>query len=113
MFNDLYRKWVAQQPCVVTKQKPCDPHHIKGYGYLFRPIKNLLSIVKKENNKIPDWATIPLIHKKHTLLHHEGWKSFELKNNIDQRDEVIRMVHKAFELGIFVVDEERLKQLID
>ena len=90
-----YRDWIREQPCCVTGYHDIqDPHHIKGYSYLFRNCK------PGNKSKISDLACIPLKHELHNELHNNGWKSFEEKYNMNQLEEVIKHIIKAEKLGI-------------
>lgn len=86
-----YLKWVKRQPCVISGRPADDPHHIKGYSYLFKGVGGTI--------KPPDWATIPLTRDEHTKLGSQGIGHWEA-NNGTQIGFLIETLDKAFQGGV-------------
>jgi len=82
-----YISWVKSLPSIISGMPAHDAHHIKGRGY-------------GGGVKVSDLMSIPLTRQEHTEFHAMGWKSWEAKYNVDQRDLVLKTIERALREGI-------------
>lgn len=90
--SETYLKWVRSLPCVITRQKPVDAHHIVGHG------------LKPVGGKVSDLLTIPLSPDLHRPdfpngLHRLGHKEWERRYG-DQRISVMETLVQAVYEGV-------------
>jgi hypothetical protein len=83
--NPKYEAWVRTRPCIICDTPgPSHCHHIKGVGKL-----------SGTGLKAPSWASLPLCHKCHALMHHGKtlWPA--------QWELALRTIGSAIENGFF------------
>lgn len=85
-----YTDWVKSLPSVISQIPADDPHHIKKPGF-------------GGTSKRSDLFTIPLTREEHIEFHAIGWRTWEQKYNIDQFEEVLKVIELAAEQGILSV----------
>ena len=88
--SNKYTDWVKSQPSCVSGMPADDPHHIKCKGF-------------GGSKKCSDLWTIPLTRQEHTEFHNIGAEKFEMKYNICQKTEAMKMVDKAFSEGLLIM----------
>jgi hypothetical protein len=79
-----YRRWVSWLPCAKCGAD-CDtvvPHHLKGIGGM-----------SGTGMKAPDWATMPLCHGCHAIVHSET-------PSMDQLIWIIQTLKRAFDENV-------------
>lgn len=82
-----YTDWVKTQPSAISGRPADDPHHIKRPGF-------------SGSVKCSDLWTIPLTHDEHAEFHSMGWRSWEAKHNVDQRELAMQTVERAKAEGV-------------
>jgi len=56
--SEKYLAWIRKQPCIICGIPGAEPHHLKGAGGM-----------SGTGMKAPDWATMPLCHPCHRMMH--------------------------------------------
>ena len=78
--------------CITSKPNPVN-HHIIGYGY------------SGTATKAPDFLQAALCHELHTELHDKGWKAFEAKHGVTQKQLVAQTMWAVHSAGVINLNE--------
>ncbi|CAL9972698.1 HNH endonuclease [Vibrio phage D273] len=97
--NKAYGKWIHENVacCVTGNTSTVDPHHIIGHGY------------SATGTKAPDCLQMALCHDLHLEIHQHGWKAFEDKYAVSQKQMVAQTIlvsHAKEFLDIQKLDED-------
>lgn len=99
MASKIYRnpkigRWIREQMfCFITGQPNPVNHHIIGNGF------------SGIGTKAPDWAQMPLCHRLHMELHDNGWRSFESKYGVTQKEMISETLQELCLIGLVDIDE--------
>ena len=89
--NKAYMEYIKQQPCCVTGmmmvnqdtgQTESDPHHTASRG-----------------SGGSDLSCVPLLHELHQEGDKIGWKTFQMKYDIDFREVRLKLLERWIEEG--------------
>lgn len=88
-FRDKkYGKWIHENlNCCITGRPYPDPHHIIGHGY------------SAMGAKAPDHLQMALSHDLHLEIHQHGWKAFEEKYEVTQKELAAKTLAQSHAIG--------------
>lgn len=85
--------------CPITGRPNPAPHHLIGYGF------------GGMGTKAPDYLQMPLCHMLHQELHDKGWKAFEAKYGVCQKEMALSAISEFKHLLSIDVFTEAMEKL--